>query len=138
MSLVRRRRHAALAEHATANGAAIGTEHAAALLPHYKTVNDDAVVQTANITITKRCCVVVVSVMGSNEAAQCSQIQRGGVDKTRATTITAVDFAVQWTRGHVQYSAEVLDAGTYTYNVLNTSGGVLGFYGAVMKIVAIS
>lgn len=136
--LVRRRRRGPREEHANAEASDVGATHAADLAPHYDNCNDGAVALTQTITTTRRCCIVVVTVAPLMSAAQWTQIQRGGVDRTRETTISAADFSHAGMRAHVQYSAEVLDPGTYIYNLVNSSGALFALYGAIMKIVAVS
>lgn len=138
MALVRRRRRGTPAEHANAETSDMGATHAAALNPHFDVIANGATALTANITTTKRCCIVVVSVVSLMVAGVSSQIQRGGVDRTVETTISPMDFVSAGQRAYIQYSTEVLDPGTYTYNLVNTSGGNLEFYGCIMKIVAVS
>lgn len=100
--------------------------------------NGDAAISQA-ITITKRCMIIVfaATVITSNLPTG-TQIQRGGVNKTTETTVSAINFAVLGKYGHLQYAAEVLEPGTYTYNLVNTTGVAASFYGSFMKIVAVS
>ena len=138
MAFVRRRRRGPPEEYANSEATDVGVTHGAVVVPHYDTVNDDAVTLTGNITTTRRCLIIVVTCLQTYEAAQVSQIQRGGVDRTVETTISNADFGFAGCRVHLQYASEILDAGTYTYTLVNTSGGVLGFYGSAMKIVAVN
>jgi len=75
--------------------------------------------------------------------AKRTDIKRGGVTKTTETTISAANFALadgggKQGYGHIQYATEVLDAGTYQYDLVNTSGAAMGFEGSLMKIVAVT
>ena len=138
MALVRRRRRGPPAEHANSEATDVGATAAGVLAPRYDSVNNGANCVTANITTTKRCCIVVVTLIVWWEVAQGTQIQRGGVDRTVETTISAANFAFTGPMGHLQYSTEVLDAGTYTYALVNTSGVAKSVYGCAMKIVAVN
>lgn len=126
-----------LAEHANAENSDVG-----ASFTNQGTYSDvfanGATLVTQSITITKQCCIVVVTLNINNGSTQKTQIQRVGVDKTKETTVSAIKFAVEAQYGHLQYATEILAAGTYTYNLVNTSGGNLNVYGSAMKIVAVS
>lgn len=138
MALVRRRRRGSPREHAEANNTDVGANAAAVLAPRYDLVANGGAVVSQAITTTKKCCIVIVTTCINMNAVQQSQIRRDGVDKTLETTISAANFGFTGSRGHLQYATEVLDAGTYTYTLTNTSGGNLEFYGATIKIVAVS
>ena len=137
MALVRRRRRGPREEHANAENDKVGASAAGAEAPYYDNwVTGNTIVSQA-ITTTKRCMVVVFTLMITAFAVQQTQIQRGGVDKTRETSITAIRFGMLNGYGHTQYAAELLDAGTYTYNLVLT-GANQGVRGSVIKIVAVS
>ena len=136
--LVRRRRRGSPQQHAEANNTDVGANAAAALAPRYVLVADDAAIVSQAITITKKCCVVVVTTTTCWNNFQSSEIRRLAIDRTLETTISSTNFAFTGPRGHLQYATEVLDPGTYTYALTNSSGGNLEFYGATIKIVAVS
>lgn len=129
---------ATLAEHQNAENTEIGASTAGSQTAQYDQPINGATQLSQAITTTKRCCIVVVAVSGQDANSQKTQIRRGGVDKTLETTITAVNWFMVGGYAHLQYATEVLNAGTYTYDLVNTSGGVIQIYGSVMKIVAVS
>lgn len=126
-----------LVEHQNAENLALGVTSGGGTM-YRLTIANGANIISQSITTTKRCCIVVVTAFGCEVNTQKTQIQRGGVDKTKETTISAVLFIEDVGYGHLQYATEVLDAGTYTYNLVNTSGGSLDWIlGPSMKIVAV-
>lgn len=90
---------------------------------------------SASITTTKKCCIVVTATLVNDAGAQVTQIKRAGVDKTKETVISGADSG-GW-RMHLQYTTEVLDAGTYQYDLVNNAGGNLQVIGATIKAVAV-
>jgi hypothetical protein len=93
---------------------------------------------SASITLTKRCMVVVVTFACVYAyAAKFSDIKRGEATVTKETIIISAPFIYTNGLGHLQYATEVLDPGTYTYSLVNTSGSTITVHGAVMKIVAV-
>ena len=106
--------------------------------PMYDTVVNGATILSCNITTTKKCYIVIIALNISWEVAQHTQIQRGGVDKTVETTISGADFVCQFMYASLQYASEVLVAGTYQYDLVNTGGHDLYVFGSAMKIVAVT
>jgi hypothetical protein len=105
---------------------------------YYSLVSAGSTVVSASITITKRSLIVVVSLAAIEQYSnKKTDIQRGGVNKTKETTVSPLHFAVISTYGHLQYATEILNPGTYTYNLVVTSGPI-NCYGAAIKIVAVT
>lgn len=126
-----------LAEHQNAENTRVDATGPAG--DYYYTAHaNGATIVSQSITTTKRCCIVVVTVVVHVNSAQKTQIQRGGVDKTTETTISAVNQGVNTGYIHLQYASEVLDAGIYTYSLINTFGAAMNCVGGVIKIVAVS
>lgn len=102
------------------------------------TIGNGSTVISDSITTSVRCMIIIVTSVVVANVAQAMQIKRGGVDKTTETSISGTHFGVMNQRCHLQYALEVLDAGTYQYDLINTSGGNITIYGASMKIIAIT
>jgi hypothetical protein len=126
-----------LAEHKNAENTDVGASSTANETIYYDNFANGATMLSQSITITKRCCIVVVTTCVTR-AYTPTQIQRGGVNKTIETTYSAGNFAIAMGYAQLQYATEVLDAGIYQYDLVNTSGAVLQLYGSTMKIVAVS
>lgn len=126
------------AEHANTEDTFVATNYFSDARPYGDIFANGATVQSKSITTTKTCCIVVVVTFITYFDTQVTQIQRGGVDKTVETTVSAPNFAIDSDYGHLQYATEVLGTGTYQYDLKNTSGGNIAVYGSTMKIVAVS
>jgi len=126
-----------LAEHINAENTDVGAANAAGTINYWDTIANAGTLLSQSITTTKRCCIVVVAVVVS-DAAKTFHIKRGGVDKTSETITSAANFTLVSMRGYLLSAIEVLDAGTYQYNLINDSGGNIDQRGCVMKIEAIS
>jgi hypothetical protein len=106
--------------------------------PRFSSYANTATIMSQSIATSKRCCIVVVTTCVLIAGTQKTQIQRGGVDKTKETDVTSGTMAFTGGYGHLQYASEVLDAGTYVYALVNSSGASLKVYGETMKLVAVS
>ena len=124
-------------EHQNAENTLINTSTASTTL-YYNTLAIGATLVSQSITITKRCCIVVVTICAHGANTAKTQIQRGGVNKTTETTISPVNWGFVGGYGHLQYASEVLDAGTYTYALVNSSGATLSIAVVAMKAVAVT
>jgi hypothetical protein len=123
-------------EHAN-NEAAVHFNSATGTALRLANFADGETIVSASITITKKCCIVVVTTLGVvSMYGQVTQIRRGGVDKTKEITISNEDNNMHMV--HLQYATEVLDAGTYQYALVNTHGSNLSVNYATMKIVAVA
>jgi hypothetical protein len=129
-----------LSEHADSENTMVGgTSSSTTHNLIYNTISSGGTVVSASITLTKKCLVVVVSLVVMVVNYQRTDIVRGGVIKTKETIISPANFVTNYpTYAHLQYATEVLDPGTYTYSVVNTAGVTLSFYGAAIKIVAVA
>jgi stage V sporulation protein SpoVS len=125
-----------LREHGNSEATYVGTVCVSAN-SYYQNVANGGTIVSASITTTKRCLIVVVGLTLVNASTKATDIRRGGVNKTVETTISGAYFAVEFVYGHLQYATEILDAGSYTYAIVNTSGAGKNVYGAAIKIVAI-
>jgi len=125
------------AEHQNAENTDVGASTVASTA-YYDTFANGATILSQTITTTKRCCIIVVTTCLMAYSIKKTDIRRGGVNKTVETTISANNFAATGLRGHLQYATEVLDAGIYQYDLVNTSGAAINIYGSTMKIVAVS
>jgi len=103
----------------------------------YTDFADGATMLSQAITITKRCLVIVICTIVSADNIKKTDIRRGAVNKTTETTISAINFATTTTYSHIQEAWEQLEPGTYTFDLVNTSGGVFSNYGSTIKIVAV-
>ena len=137
MPTVRRRRRGQRKENVNAEANKVGASAAGVEAPYYDNWVTGNTIVSAAITTTTKCMIVVFTLSIISNAAAQTQIQRGGVDKTAETNITALKFGMLNGYGHTQYAAELLDAGTYTYNLVLT-GANQGIRGSVIKIVAVS
>jgi hypothetical protein len=126
-----------LVEHADSEATRIGTT-ATSGNTYYSSVSAGSNYVSASITITKRSLIVVVSFVILLTSSKRADIQRDGVSKTKETIVSPANFAVEGGYCHLQYATEVLDPGTYTYNVVNTATVTLSCYGAAIKIVAVT
>ena len=125
-------------EHANSEATLQGTADTTWYDSH-NTIASGANIVSASITITKKSCIVVVATVsiGNWSAGDPrTQIRRGGVDKTKETTISGADTYNN--RVGVQYATEVLDAGTYQYDLVNSYQYAVGVYCATIKIVAVA
>lgn len=125
-------------EHANAENTGVGASTLAETIPYYDSWANGTTILSQTITTTKYCCIIVTITIISDYSGKVTDIQRGGVNKTVETTVSAGHFALYKRFGHLQYATEVLDAGTYTYDLVNTRGGNTLIFGSTMKIVAIS
>lgn len=128
-----------LAEHANAENtdATWDTEIAGASALCVSITNNTAVISRA-ITTTETCCIVVVATVNRNTPTTGQwQIQRATVNKTLEETVSAANWCATDIHVHMFYATEILAAGTYTYDLVNESGGALDSYGCLIKIVAI-
>jgi hypothetical protein len=125
-----------LKEHADGEATVVGAS-SASQTTYYDAVANGGTIVSAQITLSKRCMVVVVSLCVLLYSAKATDIQRDGVNKTKETILSPSNFAIGGKYGHLQYATEVLDAGTYTYSLVNTSGTTQYVFGAAMKIVAV-
>jgi len=105
---------------------------------YYTSFANGATLCTCTITTTARCCIVFAAstILYDVTGASIFQIQRGGVNKTLETTISAADANKY--RTHLLYGTEVLDAGVYTYNLVNTSGSAKNVQGSAIKAVGVA
>jgi hypothetical protein len=126
-----------LVEHADSEATIIGTT-VKSDTPYYSSVSAGSNYVSASITITKRSLIVVSSFVILLTSNKRSDIKRDGVSKTKETIVSPENFAVEGGYCHLQYATEILDPGTYTYNVVNTATGPLNCYGAAIKIVAVT
>jgi hypothetical protein len=127
---------AALAENANAENTWIGTASTDIIYPKYDSVALNATILSGSITTTKRTMIVVVAVIVHPYPLGSGQIQRGGVDKTIEETISAVNNSRY--SMHLLYATEVLDAGTYQYDLVNTWMNNLPAHLAGLKIIAVN
>jgi hypothetical protein len=127
-----------LSEHANAGNTVRGATAASGADVYYSNIVPNGNIVSATITLSKKCMVVVTSLVIINSSSKATDIQRGGVNITEGTTISSSGFAIYGYYGHLQYATEVLDPGTYTYNLVNTSGASRTIYGAAIKIVAVA
>ena len=125
-----------LVEHQNAENVVIGASTQVNQTLYYNAYLLGNTVLSQSITTTRRCTIVVVTDAILSAATQFTQIQRGGVDKTVETTISATQYSSLNQRSHLQYATEVLDAGVYQYDLVISSDAPW-IYGAVMKIVAV-
>lgn len=126
-----------LAEHQNAETDTALTASNVGATAYWTQFANGATTLSCSITTTKRCCIVVVAAFPNDNNVKKTDIERGGVVKTVETTLSAVNFAANTLYGHLQYATEILDAGTYQYDIVNTSGGSLKIFGAMLKIVAV-
>ena len=122
-----------LAEHANAENTNKKTNYDSDC--YCDTVVNLANLVSQNIVTTVECLIIVVTTAVLERSAKGTDIQRGGVNKTLETTISAGD-AGGW-RLFLQYSVELHAAGNYTYDLVNTSGGGINVIGSTIKIVAV-
>jgi len=127
-----------LAEHQNAENTDVGATTVSGQILYYDTIANGATALSRSITTTKRCCIVVVTTSIGSVNGKQFDIERGGVVKTVETTMSAIKFCSTFMYGCLQYATEVLDAGTYQYDLVATTGGNVLVYGCVMKIVAVS
>ena len=80
--------------------------------------------------------IVVVAAIVHPYPLGSGQIQRGGVDKTIEETISAVNNSRY--SMHLLYATEVLDAGTYQYDLVNTWMNNLPAHLAGLKFIAVN
>ena len=123
-----------LKEHADAENITVDTESASLTCKRKKVVHQGTII-SQSVTTTKKCLIVIVTHFISTTASKLTDIQRDSVNKTKETTVgkaTITDCFVQ-----LQYATEVLDAGSYTYKLVNTSGKDMHSYGECIKIVAV-
>lgn len=125
-----------LSKHADNQASNVGSGQSLSRTGYYWTVSIGGTILSQNITITKKCLIVVVAFFVCGSSTKISDIKRGGVTKTAGTTISSINFALNGLYGHLQYACEVLDAGTYTFDLVATSG--FDCYGAMMKLVAVT
>lgn len=126
-------------EHQNAENTAVGSESEGSRNSIADYLAPDAIILSQTITTTKRCCIVVVTEVGLAATDQQTQIKRGGVDKTKETTVSAMDYSLKGLYGQLQYSSEVLDAGTYQYDLVMAPWvESQPVWGRVMKIIAVS
>lgn len=128
-----------LADHANAENTDVGAGTSSTVAIKYDSLNDQAASISQAITTTKRCAIVVVAHYFEivNTTGR-FQIQRATVNKTTEETVSAVNFVVATMYAHVFRAVEVLDAGTYTYDLVNESGGAIGVCGSTLVIEAVS
>ena len=124
---------AKLAEHANAEGTTKYNTTSTSI--YYNAVANGGTIVSASITTTKKCAIVVVASIVIFTPSKTTDIMRGGVSKTIETTISAADSSGAYM--HLPYATEILEAGTYTYSLVNTSGVSRNVVGATMKIVAV-
>jgi hypothetical protein len=127
-----------LSEYANAGNTVSGTTQTTGTPVYYTGVPAGGNVVSATITLSKKCMVVVTSLVVIDSSSKVTDIQRGGVNKTKGTLISNANFGPASFYGHLQYATEVLDAGTYTYNLVNTSSSTRYIGGAAIKIVAVT
>lgn len=97
-----------------------------------------SIITSCSITITKKSLITVVAFFIINSATQITQIRRNNTDKTKETNISLINFTADNYYGHVQYATEILDVGTYQYNLYYTASLIKNVLGAIIKIVATS
>lgn len=97
-----------------------------------------ATILSKAITISRRCLIIVVTTHVKGGVTVVTQIRRGADNITAESNLSNVNFAIAGCYGILQYAYEVLNAGTYTYTLVNSSGSAVYFYGTNMKIVAIA
>lgn len=125
-----------LAEHQNAETVSKGTATIGTAYPYYDTIANLANIISASITTTKKCLIVVVTTLFTRHTyTPTLQIERDGINKTKETTASGADANNY--RQIMQYATEVLDAGAYTYALVNRDGGSVNSYGASIKIVAV-
>lgn len=125
---------AGLSEHQNAENTVVGS--AAGSVTSYEIWGaNGATVGSVTVIVAQRCLITVIAATIVYINSKISEIKRGGVTKTTKTTISAANFALLGAYGHLQYATEVLDAGTYQYDFVNTGVG-RAFLGLFMIAVA--
>jgi hypothetical protein len=128
---------ALLSEHADAEATTVGATTATATA-YYSTVSPGETILSASITLTKKSMVVVIALNINRYSSKVADIKRSGVVKTKETTISAANFTISAAYAHLQYATEILDPGTYTYDLVLTYTSSIAIYGACIKIVAVT
>jgi len=102
---------------------------------NYNTFANAATIVQQAITITERCCIVVnaATITAGTVLAAALEIER-----PLASIRTAQEDIVADVEMNLLHHAawEVLDPGTYTYFLVNRSGGAIKVYAAWLKIIA--
>jgi hypothetical protein len=129
-----------LSEHVDSEATDLGgTASASTYYCYSDSVNNGGTILSASVTLTRKCMVVVVAfVCVHGISYKCTDIKRGAVTVTKETVATGAPFAYSSGYGYLQYASEVLDAGAYTYSLVNTYGATIYAAGAVIKIVAVT
>ena len=96
---------------------------------------DDATIVQVEITTTKRCCIVVNATIVSISPVALWMYE---IERPLNTVVTAQEsFASMGTPQLVHYAAwEALDAGTYTYYLVNRGGAAKDISGAWISAIA--
>ena len=125
------------AEHQNAENTDCGATARAGQTTQYDDVAVGAILVSQSITTTKRCCIVVFAMeQHESTVAAHTRIKRGGVDKTLEVTVSAIKFGASGGYCHLLYATEVLNAGTYQYDLVADSSQ--WYFGSCIKIVAVS
>jgi len=96
------------------------------------------IIDSCSITITRKSLVSTVSFSIFNTNTQVTEIHRDAINKTKETNISAANFASTGYFGHLQYSTEILDAGTYQYDLYYISSSGFRYLGGILKIIAVT
>ena len=121
--------------HGTAYAEAVATINECIRTVKYDNFADGTTIAQAQITITKRCCIVVNTAMFMGYASSPTdfEIERP-VGTVRTTQEDSLVTGVMELMHHSGW--EVLPTGTYTYYIVNRSGAPVSIYAAWIKVIA--
>ena len=122
------------------HGAAYSEMHGtivwAAVIPDYTTIANNTAILSRAITITERCCIAVnaaaVVVLATSVTDMELERPQGTIRTTQEDIITTHQLKLSH---HAAW--EVLNAGVYTYHLMNRSGASMYPFAAWLKVIAL-